>query len=41
MGCGIIYKNLTERIDLKELYTETSFFENAENRHEPEITHEG
>jgi hypothetical protein len=41
MGCGIIYKNLRERIDLKELYTEACFTENPEKSYEPEITHEG
>jgi hypothetical protein len=41
MGCGIIYKNLRERIDLKELYTETSFTDNGEKHYEPEMTHEG
>ncbi len=41
MGCGITYKNLRNRIDMKELLTDPNIDDGKETYVEPVINHRG
>lgn len=40
MGCGIIYKNLRDRMDLKELFIDPNYI-HTEEKYVPIMTQEG